>query len=26
MGIDEKIIDRCIVIAPRTKEVSSYHL
>ena len=25
LGLDEKLIDKCLVIAPRTKEVSSYH-
>ena len=26
MVLDEKLIDKCIVIAPRTKDVSSYHM
>ena len=26
IGYSEKLIDKCIVVAPRTKEVSSYHL
>lgn len=24
--VEEKLIDKCMIIAPRTKEVSSYHL
>ena len=26
LGLDENMIERCLVIAPRTKEVSSLHL
>ena len=26
MNLDERLIEKCLVIAPRTKEVSSFHL
>ena len=26
MNLDEKLIEKCLIIAPRIKEVSNYHL